>query len=190
MDRVRVGGGARDRESKGGEKGESFFLLPLPSERASERGSASEFSVLVDVVFLSPSLPLSSERASANEFDAAFSLSLSSERREREPVGKWGGSKKKANLKSPPHLADALVEYAASLEHAAAEDTELLLLLGSGTMGSGIGLGTVLLARLAAKKSAEVMFFIVGGGAFAEEAVEEAEEELAATLLAGLAMTV
>lgn len=123
--------------------------------------------------------------------DAAFSLSLSSERREREPVGKWGGSKKKkANPKSPPHLADALVEYAASLEHAAAEDTELLLLLGSGTMGSGIGLGTVLLAGLAAKKSAEVMFFVVGGGAFAEEAVEEAEEELAATLLAGLAMTV
>ena len=65
----------------------------------------------------------------------------------------------------------------------------MLLLLGSGTMGSGIGLGTVLLAGLAAKKSAEVMFFVVGGGAFAEEAVEEAEE-LAATLLAGLAMTV
>ena len=177
MDRVRVcvwGGG---RESKGGEKGESLFTSS--SERASERGSASEFSVLVDVVFLSPSLPLSSERASASELDAAFSLSLSSERREREPVGKWGEVKKKANLKSPPHLADALVEYAASLEHAAAEDTELLLLLGSGTMGSGIGSGTVLLAGLAAKKSAEVMFFVV----------EEAEE-LAAMLLAGLAMTV
>jgi hypothetical protein len=57
-------------------------------------------------------------------------------------------------------------------------------------MGRGIGLGTVLLAGLAAKKSAEVMFSVVGGGAFAEEAVEEAEEELAATLLAGLAMTV
>lgn len=46
-------------------------------------------------------------------------------------------------------------------------------------MGSGIGSGTVLLAGLAAKKSAEVMFFVV----------EEAEE-LAAMLLAGLAMTV
>jgi len=101
MDRVRVGGGGRERERKGGEKGESLFFSTSSSERASERGSASEFSVLVDVVFLSPSLPLSSERASASELDTTFSLSLSSERREREPVGKWGGSKKK---KPTPNL--------------------------------------------------------------------------------------
>ena len=63
----------------------------------------------------------------------------------------------------------------------------MLLFPGRGTIGSGIGLGTVLPAGLEAKKSVE---FIVGvvGGTFA--GIEE--EELAATLLllAGLAMTV
>ena len=54
-------------------------------------------------------------------------------------------------------------------------------------MGSGIGVGTVLLAGLEAKKSAELIVVVVGG-AFAVPVVDEAEALDAR--LAGLAMTV
>ena len=49
-------------------------------------------------------------------------------------------------------------------------------------MGSGIGLGTVLLAGLDAKKSAELIEVVVGGAFDVDEALD--------ATLAGLAMTV
>ena len=59
-----------------------------------------------------------------------------------------------------------------------------MLLLGRCTCGRGIGLGTVLLAGLEAKNSAE----LIEVGAFVVVVVEEAEEAELATP-AGLAMS-
>lgn len=55
-------------------------------------------------------------------------------------------------------------------------------------MGSGIGVGTVLLAGLDAKKSAELIFAV--GGALAVPEVDEETAEALDAALAGLAMTV
>ena len=107
-------------------------------------------------------------------------LSRRQKQKEKKPENK---NPKKSSI--PSHLAEALIEYAASLRHVATDAT--VLLLGTGTIGRGMGLGTVLLAGLEAKKSAEL---IVGGGALVVVVVDEAAPLLAATLAGGLEMMV